>query len=71
MPEVLGDSAVLLDDVTNPDQLAAALDQITSQPRLVRDLIARGMANSERFSKNRFANRLEELVVECRDMPAI
>lgn len=70
MPEVLGDSAVLIDQITDPAVLALALDQIVTQPQLARDLAQRGLVNSERFSKQRFACRLAELVAECRAMPA-
>lgn len=70
MPEVLGDSAVLIDQITDTTVLALALDQIVTQPQLARDLARRGLVNSERFSKQRFARRLAELVAECRAMPA-
>lgn len=69
MPEVLGDSALLIDHIQDVDALAAALDEVISQPGMADDLSQRGSENSKRFSKDTFAKRLGSLLTECRALP--
>lgn len=70
MPEVLRESAVMVNQITDPQALAWAMDQVVTQPHLASDLAQKGLVNSARFSKQNFANRLSELLAECRALPA-
>lgn len=69
MPEVLGDSAVLVDQIEDVQALSAALDKVVSQPAWMQHLSLAGLDNSKRFSKETFAARLNSLVAECRAHP--
>lgn len=71
MPEVLGDSAVLVGQIEDDQALSAALDQVVSQPAWLQSLSDAGLRNSQRFSKAAFAARLNELVMECRAHPSL
>lgn len=69
MPEVLGDSAMLVDQIEDVHALRAALDEAVSQPAWLQRLSEAGLANSQRFSKATFAANLSTLVAECRSLP--
>lgn len=69
MPEVLGDSAVLVGQIEDVQALSAALDQVVSQPAWMQHLSQVGLDNSQRFSKATFAASLKSLVAECRAQP--
>ncbi len=69
MPEVLGDTAVLVDQIENVQSLRTALDNVFSQPDLLQHLSKAGLSNSQRFSKAAFASRLRALIAECRALP--
>lgn len=69
MPEVLGDSAVLVDRIEDVQALSSALDRIVSQPVWMQSLSQAGLINSQRFSKATFASRLNALIAECRAHP--
>lgn len=69
MPEVLGDSAVMVDQIDDVQSLSVALDNVLSQPDLLQRLSHSGLSNSQRFSKAAFASRLSALIAECRALP--
>jgi len=71
MPEVLGDSAALIDHIEDVHALGAALDSIVSQPALAQRLSSAGLQNSQRFSKSTFTASLGSLVEECRARPVL
>lgn len=71
MPEVLGDSAMLVGQIEDVQALSSAMDEVLSKPAWMQRLSEAGLANSERFSKATFAARLNALITECRDQPAM
>lgn len=70
MPEVLGSSAYLVDRIHDTEALSIALDEVISKPQLSQSLAEMGSKNCMRFSKRAFANRLKNLIDECRAMPS-
>jgi glycosyltransferase involved in cell wall biosynthesis len=64
VPEVVGDAAVLLDDASE-DALAAALRRLLTDPAATRDLRARGLARTRRFSWETAAAALEDVYLEA------
>lgn len=62
IPEVVGDSAVLIQDPTDVDELTQAIDGVVSDPVRCAQLRADGLVNSQRFSKARFAESVGELI---------
>jgi glycosyltransferase involved in cell wall biosynthesis len=71
MPEVLGDTAVLVDEIQDPQALGAALDDVMSRPEFAKHLSDVGLHNSKRFSKKIFAESLRDLIAECRALPQV
>lgn len=67
MPEVLGDSAMLVEQIEDVRALGVALDELVSQPSRLKQLSQSGLSNSARFSKATFAESLGALVAECRE----
>jgi len=62
IPEVVGDSAVLIQDPTDVDELIHAIDGVVSDPVRCAQLRVNGLVNSQRFSKTRFAASVSELI---------
>jgi glycosyltransferase involved in cell wall biosynthesis len=62
IPEVVGDSAVLIQDPTDVDELIHAIDGVVSDPVRCAQLRADGLVNSQRFSKTRFAASVSDLI---------
>jgi glycosyltransferase involved in cell wall biosynthesis len=62
IPEVVGNSAVLIQDPTDVDELTQAINGLVSDPIRCGQLRADGLVNSQRFSKARFAASVGELI---------
>jgi glycosyltransferase involved in cell wall biosynthesis len=62
LPEVVGDTAVLLKDPTDVEELAAALNMVMDDAEFRSNLRNRGLVNSMRFTKERFSNDLENVL---------
>lgn len=62
LPEVVGDTAVLLNDPTNVEELASALSCVMDDHGLQASLRNRGLVNSARFTKDRFSKDLTEVL---------
>jgi glycosyltransferase involved in cell wall biosynthesis len=62
IPEVVGDSAVLINDPTDVDELVHALESAVFDSDLNLRLKSAGFANSARFSKSTFSQQLGELI---------
>jgi len=60
IPEVVGDAALLLDEVT-PAAIAAALDRLMGDQALRHALVARGLARAQSFTWERAARRCVDL----------
>ncbi len=61
IPEVVGDSGVLLDP-TDPHQFALAIDNILVNPNLRQDLSAKGIDRAENFNWKEAAKRIESIL---------
>jgi glycosyltransferase involved in cell wall biosynthesis len=64
LPEVVGDAALLV-DTHDPGDLAAAMRRVLVEPELAADLAARGPRQAARFSWERSAEQLEEVLLEA------
>lgn len=63
LPEVAGDGALFV-DARDVDSIVAALERLTADEPLRRQLICAGTRNIERFSWDRMARELRELYLE-------
>lgn len=62
IPEVVGDSAALISDPLSIEEISAQLDALVpNEPRL-EALRQAGLINSQRFSKQRFADEVDALI---------
>jgi glycosyltransferase involved in cell wall biosynthesis len=66
LPEVVGDAALLIDPY-EPDEIAAAMRRILTEPGLRDDLRARGLARVQQFSWDRSVRRVREIYGEVLD----
>jgi glycosyltransferase involved in cell wall biosynthesis len=64
IPEVVGDAALLVDDPTDADLLADAIQRILTDPALREEMIARGLERARQFSWPRFAEQVLTLYRE-------
>lgn len=62
IPEVVGNSAVLIQDPTDVDELTNAINGVVSNPDRCAQLRADGLVNSQKFSKARFAANVGALI---------
>ncbi len=60
--EVAAQSAVLIDDPTDTDEITAKLDLLTFDDRLHAQKSAEGTINAQRFHRDKFAERLREII---------
>lgn len=67
LPEVLGDSALFLDDPEDPAELVRALNTILDDQSLRARLVAKGIANSRRFSPAAGTDSWEQLIRHCQE----
>lgn len=58
VPEIVGDAAVVVEDVDTPEPLAQAAVRVVSDPELRSELIERGQARAAQFSWTRGAEKL-------------
>lgn len=63
MPEVAGDGALIIDPY-NPEELCEAMIRIYSNQDIRNDLIAKGLANSDKFSWKAMAERVLSIYKE-------
>ena len=63
MPEVAGQGAIFV-DVSSADQIAEALDKISSDKYLRRDIIDKGTDNSRRFSWEHCAQNTLQILTQ-------
>jgi glycosyltransferase involved in cell wall biosynthesis len=63
LPEVVGDAALLIDPY-EPDEIAAAMRRVLTEPGLRDDLRARGLARVQQFSWDRSIHRVREIYGE-------
>jgi glycosyltransferase involved in cell wall biosynthesis len=63
LPEVVGDAAILIDPY-EPDEIAAAMRRVLTEPGLREDLRARGLARVKEFSWDRSVRRVREIYGE-------
>ena len=66
LPEVVGDAALLIDPY-EPDEIAAAMRRVLTEPGLRDDLRARGLARVQTFSWDRSVRRVREIYGEVLD----
>jgi glycosyltransferase involved in cell wall biosynthesis len=66
LPEVVGDAAILIDPY-EPDEIAAAMRRVLTEPALRDDLRARGLARVKDFSWERSVHRVREIYGEVMD----
>lgn len=62
IPEVVGDTAILIDDPLSVDEIAARLDDMVGDAGLRSRLSAAGLTNSLRFHKDRFAHDIDRVI---------
>lgn len=62
LPEVVADSAYLIDDPYNIEELAHGIDRLLSDDDLCMDLSSKGTQNSKRFSDAIFAREVGEFL---------
>jgi glycosyltransferase involved in cell wall biosynthesis len=62
IPEVVGDSAALISDPLSIDEITAHLDALVTDDARLASLSQSGLINSQRFSKQRFADDLEAMI---------
>lgn len=58
LPEVTDGSAFLLDDPLDIDEIKFAIDKLWSDDLLIEELSQKGLSNSQRFTKQKFAENL-------------
>jgi glycosyltransferase involved in cell wall biosynthesis len=63
LPEVVGDAAILIDPY-EPDEIAAAMRRVLTDPAVREDLRARGLARVKQFSWDRSVQRVREIYGE-------
>jgi glycosyltransferase involved in cell wall biosynthesis len=63
LPEVVGDAAILIDPY-EPDEIAAAMRRVLTEPELREELRARGLARVQQFSWERSVRRVREIYGE-------
>jgi glycosyltransferase involved in cell wall biosynthesis len=63
LPEVVGDAAILIDPY-EPDEIAAAMRRVLTEPGLRADLHDRGLARVKQFSWARSVQRVREIYAE-------
>ena len=61
LPEVMGDAGIMVDDPTNPSELAAGMVRVIKDERLRDDLRARGLARAATFTWERTARATLEV----------
>ena len=61
MPEVAGDSAVLVDP-KDTEAIASAIQSVLTNEALHRDLVMRGFENIKRFSWDESAKKLHDII---------
>jgi glycosyltransferase involved in cell wall biosynthesis len=66
LPEVVGDAAILIDPY-EPDEIAAAMRRVLTDPALCADLRARGLSRVKQFSWDRSIHRVREIYDEVLD----
>jgi glycosyltransferase involved in cell wall biosynthesis len=66
LPEVVGDAALLIDPY-EPDEIAAAMRRVLTEPGLRENLQARGRARVKEFSWDRSVRRVHEIYGEVLD----
>lgn len=64
IPEVVGDSAVLIQDPSDAEEICAQMNRLASNATLRQRCREDGLVNSERFSRGSFANNLSALLTE-------
>jgi glycosyltransferase involved in cell wall biosynthesis len=64
IPEVVGDAGLLCDP-RSPDQIAAAIGRVLHEPGLADDLRQRGLEQARRFTWERTARELGEVLAEA------
>lgn len=64
LPEVVGDSALMIDDPFNIEEIATHIETLWSDDNLCNDLSARGLKNSLRFSKENFRENIASFLEE-------
>ncbi|HRH18768.1 MAG TPA: glycosyltransferase, partial [Aquabacterium sp.] len=62
IPEVVGDTAILVDDPLSVDEIAVGLDDLVGDAELRARLSAAGLTNSLRFHKDRFADDIDRVI---------
>ncbi|MEP6593061.1 MAG: glycosyltransferase, partial [Acidobacteriota bacterium] len=63
LPEVVGDAALLIDP-TRPEEIAAAMRRVLTEPSLREDLRARGLRRVQEFSWDRSIRRVRDIYEE-------
>jgi glycosyltransferase involved in cell wall biosynthesis len=63
LPEVVGDAALLIDPY-EPDEIAAAMRRVLTEPGLREEMRARGLARVNQFSWDRSIHRVREIYDE-------
>ncbi len=63
LPEVVGDAALLIDP-TRPEEIAAAMRRVLTEPSLRDDLRARGLRRVQEFSWDRSIRRVRDIYEE-------
>lgn len=64
IPEVVGDSAVLVQNPSDTEEICAQMNRLVSSATLRQRCRQDGLVNSERFSRGSFANNLSALLAE-------
>jgi len=69
IPEVVGDSALLIDDPTDPKAFVDAIQRLSSEKALREELIQRGLTLASRYSWPRIAEATLALYKSCLKSP--
>jgi glycosyltransferase involved in cell wall biosynthesis len=64
--EVAAQSAVLIDDPTDTDEITSKLDLLTFDDMLHAQKCHEGTLNARRFHRDKFAERLREIIAMAR-----
>ncbi|MDE2000457.1 MAG: glycosyltransferase, partial [Burkholderiales bacterium] len=62
IPEIVGSTAALINDPLNVDEIVSVLDATVADDYLCDQLRSDGLVNSQRFSKESFSHRLDDLI---------